>query len=103
MDRIDAAVALIAALALAVTAWSTPLKVLSFWHLVIVCAVSYPVGAKLFSVLEPAGASAVWAEWAFLISIGLLFAALAASALRRIRTSQGTRADRHSCHQDFGV
>lgn len=103
MDRIDAAVALIAALALAVTAWSTPLKVLSFWHLVIVCAVSYPVGAKLFSVLEPAGAGAVWAEWAFLISIGLLFAALAASALRRIRTSQGTRADRHSCHQDFGV
>lgn len=103
MDRTDVVVALIAVLALAVTAWSKPLKVLSFWHLVIVCAVSYPVGEKLFSALESAGADGVWAEWTFVISVGLLFAVLAASALRRIRTFQGTRADRHSYHQDFDV
>ncbi|MEZ3177630.1 hypothetical protein KYY02_02550 [Streptomyces pimonensis] len=103
MERIDAAVALIAALALAVTAWSKPLKVLPFWQLIIVCAVSYPVGAKLFSALGSGRAGAVWAEWTFLISVGLLSTVLTASALRWIRSFQGTRADRHTYHQDFDV
>ncbi|CAL9517442.1 hypothetical protein SUDANB58_03775 [Streptomyces sp. enrichment culture] len=103
MDRIDVVVALTAALTLAVTAWSKPLRVLPFWQLVIVCAVSYPVGAKLFSALESGRAGAAWAEWTFLISVGLLFAVLVASALRLTRTFRGTRADRHAHHQDFGV
>lgn len=101
MERIDVVVALVAAVALVATAWSKPLKVLSFWHLVLVCAVFYPVGAKLFSALEPAGNGGVWAEWTFLISVGLLFAVLAASALRGIRSFRGARADRHAYHQDL--
>lgn len=103
MERIHVLVALTAVVALALTAWVKPLKVLTFWPLVIVCGVSYPVGAGLFSALDAAGAGGVWAEWTFLISVALLITVVLASVLRLLRSSDGTRTDRHTYGQDFNA
>ncbi|MFI9585844.1 hypothetical protein ACIHCQ_29255 [Streptomyces sp. NPDC052236] len=101
MDRIDFLIALVAALALAVVAWSKPLQNLPFWLFVLLCVVFYPAGRKLFSALESAaGAAGPLAEWTFMFGVNVLFAALVSSAYRGIKSFRGTRADRHSYHQE---
>jgi hypothetical protein len=40
------------------------------------------------------------AEWTFMLSVSVLFAALVASAHRGIKSFRGTRALQHSCHQE---
>lgn len=104
MERIDILTVLLAALALAVIAWSKPLQKLPSWLFILLCGVFYPAGKALLSALEPAaGAAGVLAEWTFLISVSLLFAALAASAYRGIKFFLGMRVDRRSHHQDIEV
>ncbi|MEK8144195.1 hypothetical protein NKH18_27120 [Streptomyces sp. M10(2022)] len=104
MERIDILAVLLAALALAVVAWSKPLQKLPSWLFMLLCVVFYPAGKALLSALESAaGAVGALAEWTFLISVNLLFAVLAASAYRRIKSFRGIRADRYSHHQDIEV
>ncbi|MEU7404749.1 MULTISPECIES: hypothetical protein [unclassified Streptomyces] len=100
MDRMHVFVALVAVVALALTAWTKPLKVLSFWPLVIVCMISYPVGARLFSAFEEGRSGGAWVEWTFLLSVALLITVLVASALRFLTSSRGPHTDRHAYHQD---
>ncbi|GAB3967666.1 hypothetical protein [Streptomyces sparsus] len=98
MERTDVLVALVSALALAAIVWSKPLQKLSFWVFVILCVVFYPVGRELFSVLESAsGTTGSVAEWIFMWSVDVLFAALVVAVHRGIRSFQSTRADR-VCH-----
>ncbi|MEV7014922.1 hypothetical protein [Streptomyces sp. NPDC093991] len=101
MDRMEVFVALLAVLATALTAWLKPLKTLAFWQLVLVCALSYPVGAALFEALEPAEGAAAWAEWTFLLSVGLLCCVLVTSALKGLGSLRGASADRTADRQDL--
>ncbi|MCC5035967.1 hypothetical protein DMH02_022860 [Streptomyces sp. WAC 00631] len=95
MDRIDVLTALVAALALAVVAWSNPLQKLPFWVFLLLCVVFHPVGTGLFSALESAaGAGGSLAEWTFTCSMNVLFAALAVVTWRGVRSYRGSRADR---------
>lgn len=104
MERIDVLTVLLTALALAVVAWSKPLQKVPSWLFILLCAVFYPGGKALLSALESgAGTAGALAEWAFLISASLLFAALAASAYRGAKSLRGMRADRYSHHQDIEV
>ncbi|CAL9641693.1 hypothetical protein [Streptomyces sp. enrichment culture] len=103
MERINVLVALIAVVSLACTAWTKPLRVLSFWPLVVVCMISYPVGARLFSALDEGQSGGAWAEWTFLISIALLITVLVASALRFLTSSRRDHTDRHAYHHDLDV
>ncbi|GAB3953025.1 hypothetical protein [Streptomyces sparsus] len=104
MDRIDVLIALVAALALGVIAWSKPLQKLPFWAFVLLCVVFHPAGTALFSALESAaGTGGAMAEWTFLFSVNLLFAALLASAYRGIRSLRDTPAHAHSHHQKVGT
>ncbi|XMA35628.1 hypothetical protein O1157_00620 [Streptomyces albogriseolus] len=100
MDRMEVFAASLAVLALAVTAWLKPLKTLAFWPLVLVCALSYPVGAALFKALEPADGAAAWAEWTFLLSLGLLCCALVASAVKGVRSLRNASAPRSADRQN---
>ncbi|MGC9380975.1 hypothetical protein [Streptomyces sp. MH13] len=101
MERIDLLTALVAALALAVVVWSKPLEKQPFWLFVLLCAAFYPAGKALFSALESAaGPGGPPAEWTFMVSVNVLFAALVASACRRITSFRGTRADRRSHHRE---
>ncbi|MGC9496258.1 hypothetical protein [Streptomyces sp. WG7] len=102
MDRIDVLTALVAALALAVVVWSKPLEKQPFWFFVLLCAAFYPAGRELFSALESAaGTGRPPAEWTFMVSVNVLFAALVASAYRGIMSFRGTRADRRSSHREI--
>ncbi|MFD3732612.1 hypothetical protein [Streptomyces sp. NPDC058632] len=102
MDRIDVLIVLVAAVALAVIAWSKPLEKLPFWLFLVLCVAFHPVGEELFSAMESAlGAGSTWAEWTFMISVNVLFAALVASAFQGVKSFRATRADRHSHHQDI--
>lgn len=105
MDRIDVLTVLVTTLALAVIVWSKPLQKQSFWVFLLLCVVFHPVGTVLLSTLEStAGAAGPVTEWTFLCSANVLFAALVASAHRRIKSFRGVRADRHSpYHQDIEV
>ncbi|MEI7033370.1 hypothetical protein [Streptomyces pratensis] len=99
MDGIDVLIALFAALALGVVAWSKPLQKLSFWGFVLLCAVFHPADTALFSALESAaGTGGTMAEWTFMFSVNLLFAALLASAYRGITSLRDTPAHGHSHH-----
>ena len=93
MDRTDVIIALVAVLAIVVTAKT--LKDMPFWLSIVLAAVFYPVGTKLLSSLESAtGASSTWASYAFEISTGLIFAALCSLAVRAFKSLRGTHADR---------
>ncbi|KNE84206.1 MULTISPECIES: hypothetical protein [Streptomyces] len=95
MDRIDVLVTLVAALALAVVAWSNPLQKLPFWAFLLLCVVFHPVGTWLFSALEAAaGSGGSLAEWTFTCSMNVLFAALAVMTRRGVRSYRSSRADR---------
>ncbi|PJE99497.1 hypothetical protein CUT44_02935 [Streptomyces carminius] len=100
MDRTAVITALVAFLSLAVTVWAKPLERLPFWLVVILCAAFYPVGRELFPAVESAGGEdSAWAEWIFMVSASLLFAALAASAFRKFRSVGDTaRTGRQPCH-----
>ncbi|MEK8145181.1 hypothetical protein NKH18_38595 [Streptomyces sp. M10(2022)] len=99
MDRTDVIIALVAVVTIVVTA--KPLKRMPFWLLIVLAAVSYPVGRKLLSALESAtGPSSSWAAFALSVSTGLVFAALGSLAVRGFRSFRGTRADRrHHCQE----
>ncbi|MEE1943311.1 hypothetical protein V1L54_28570 [Streptomyces sp. TRM 70361] len=100
MDRTAVVTALVAFLSLAVTVWAKPLERLPFWLVVILCAAFYPVGRELFPAVDSAGDDdGAWAEWIFMVSASLLFAALVASALRKFRSVRDTaRTGRQPCH-----
>ncbi|MEU3729314.1 hypothetical protein AB0E81_07870 [Streptomyces sp. NPDC033538] len=102
MDRIDVLTALVAVFALAVVVWSHPLRKLPFWLFVLLCVVFHPAGKALFSALESAaGAGGSLAEWTFMFSVNVLFAALVASAYRGFKSFRDTQADRSSHHQEI--
>lgn len=101
MDRIDILTALVAAVSLAVVTWSKPLQKMPFWLFVLLCVVFYPAGKELLSALESAtGAAGSLTEWTFMFSVNVLFAAIVASAYRGVMSFRGTRADRHSHHEE---
>ncbi|CAM5374595.1 hypothetical protein AB0H45_18755 [Streptomyces atroolivaceus] len=100
MDRTDVIIALIALLAIVVTA--KPLKRGPFWLIALLAAFSYPVGGKLLAALESAtGAGSTWASYVFTVSVGLVFAALGSQAVRVIRSFRGTRADHRQHDQEI--
>lgn len=102
MDRTDVIIVLIAVLTIAVTA--KPLKNAPFWLVVVLAAVSFPVGRALLSALESAtGAGSTWASYVFAISVGLLIAALGSLAVRGFRSFRGTRADRRQHGEEIDV
>jgi cytochrome b subunit of formate dehydrogenase len=104
MDRIDVLTALVAVLALAVVAWSKPLQKLSFWVFVLLCVVFHPAGTALFSALEStAGAGGTMAEWTFMFSVNVLFAALVASAHRGVKSLRDAPALGHSSHREISA
>ncbi|MEU0116746.1 hypothetical protein ABZ137_24370 [Streptomyces bobili] len=105
MDRIDVLTVLAATLALAVIMWSKPLRKLPFWLFTLLCLVFHLVSTPLYPALESAvGTAGPVAEWTFLCSVSILFAALVASAHQGIKSFRGVHADRHSpYHQDIEV
>lgn len=101
MNRIALLTTLVPALALAAIVWSKPLQKTPFWSFVLLCVLFHPAGSALFSALNStAGTAGTVAEWTFMCSANVLFAALVASAYRAIKCFRGTRANGHSYHQE---
>ncbi|MFJ8921424.1 hypothetical protein B046DRAFT_05580 [Streptomyces sp. LamerLS-316] len=100
MDRTDVIISLVAVLALVVA--GKLLKNTSFWLIIVVAAVSYPVDRKLLSVLESAaGAASTWAAHVFMVSTALVFTALVSQAVRGFRSFRGARGGRPDHHREI--
>ncbi|MFJ2257300.1 hypothetical protein ACIOKD_02965 [Streptomyces sp. NPDC087844] len=100
MHRTDVIIVLVAVLVIVVMA--KPLKNTSFWLVVGVAAVSFPVDRKLLAALESAtGDVGTWASSVFTVSTSLVFAVLVSQAVRGFKSFRGTRADRRQHGQEI--
>lgn len=99
MERTDVIIVLVAVVAVCVAA--KPLKGVPFWLIIVLAAVSYPVDRELLSALESAtGTGSTWASDVFMVSTGLLFAALGSQVVRGFKSLRGARDDRRPHRPD---